>query len=298
MPLLTGPHAPWSSFIWDVSRLCLWLVLLTAVFVPLERACALHPARVLRRGIWTDLGYYCINSLLPAALLAVPLAMLATVVHQVVPSGWYSTVQSWPMGGRMLVGLVVADVGSYWGHRLSHTVPWLWRFHAVHHSAPHMDFLVNTRAHPVDLVVVRLFGLVPLTLLGLGSAGPQGALLPMVITLVGTFAGFFVHANVRWRFGPLEWLVATPAFHHWHHSKIAPVNRNYAATLPCIDRLFGTYHLPAAQWPAQYGIARDQPETLGGQLVEPLMALWSRWFPRARSSEAVGPDAVLAKSVQ
>ncbi|BDT69679.1 hypothetical protein os1_38710 [Comamonadaceae bacterium OS-1] len=286
------------SFCWDVFRLCLWLVLLTAIFVPLERLFALHPAKMLRRDIWTDVGYYFINSLLPAVLLSIPLAALATVAHHVVPAEWHTAVQSWPLWARVVAGLVVADIGSYWGHRLSHTVPWLWRFHAVHHSATHMDFLVNTRAHPVDLVVVRLFGLVPLTLLGLGSAGPQGALLPMVITLVGTLAGFFVHANVHWRFGPLEWLVSTPAFHHWHHSKIDHINRNYAATLPWIDRLFGTYYLPVSQWPAQYGIAQTLPETLGGQLAAPFVQTVARWFTRAQSSHSVHPNTGLDNPVQ
>lgn len=280
MHSLTGPQAPWMYFAWDVSRLCMWLVLLTAIFVPLERVFTLHPTKILRRGIWTDVGYYFINSLLPAALMAAPLAVLATLAHHVVPDGWHAAVQGLPLWVRVVVGLIVADIGSYWGHRLSHTLPWLWRFHAVHHSAPQMDFMVNTRAHPVDLVVLRLFGLVPLSLLGLGSAGTEGALLPVVVVLVGTFAGFFLHANVRWRFGPLEWLVATPAFHHWHHSKNHPINRNYAATLPWIDRFFGTHYLPASQWPAQYGVAQTMPETLGGQLLAPIVQPIARWFKR------------------
>ena len=265
MPSLTSLQASWHSVAADIFRLCLWLVLLTTIFVPLERLFALHPAKILRRDVWKDVGYYFLNSLLPAALMATPLALIATLAHRLVPTDWYASVQNMPLWIRIIAGLIVADIGSYWGHRLSHTMPWLWRFHAVHHSATHLDFLVNTRTHPIDLVVVRMFGLVPLTLLGLGSSGAQGALLPVVVTLVGTFAGFFLHANVRWRFGPLEWLVATPAFHHWHHSKLDPINRNYAATLPWIDRLFGTYHLPAAQWPAQYGIEQAMPDTLDGR---------------------------------
>ena len=269
MPSLSQLPAGLVSFAGDVLRLCLWLALLTAVFVPLERLFALHPARILRRGVWTDLMHYFLNSLLPAALMAAPLAVVAAAAHRVVPAAWQLALQELPLWARIMAGLIVADIGSYWGHRLSHATPWLWRFHAVHHSAEHLDFLVNTRAHPVDLVVVRMFGLVPLTLLGLGSPGAHGSWLSIAVVLVGVLAGFFLHANVRWRLGPLEWLVATPAFHHWHHSKTDHINRNYAATLPWIDRIFGTYYLPAGQWPAAYGITQPMPETLGGQLASP-----------------------------
>ncbi|MBY9061467.1 hypothetical protein K7957_00785 [Sphingomonas yunnanensis] len=56
-------------------------------------------------------------------------------------------------------------------------------------------------------------------------------------------------------------MVATPAFHHWHHVADAPLNRNFASTLSMIDRLFGTLHLPARAWPAHYGIGTAAGET-------------------------------------
>lgn len=258
-----------SSFLVDVARLCLWLVILTAIFVPLERLFARRPGPVWRREIGIDLGYYFLNSLVPAALIALPMALLATLVQWAMPAGFHAAVHALPLWLSIPVGLVVADIGSYWGHRLMHASPRLWHFHAVHHSAEHMDFLVNTRAHPVDMVVTRLSGLVPLYILGLGSAGPAGSFLPVVITLIGTFAGFFIHANVRWRLGPIEWLVATPAFHHWHHSRTDHIDRNFAATFPWLDRVFGTHYLPA-HFPAEYGTSEPQPATLVGQLVAPI----------------------------
>ena len=131
---------------------------------------------------------------------------------------------------------------------MSHQVPSLWRFQAVHHSAGHMDFLVNTRAHAVDIIATQLFGLVPLYALGL--AGPSGAgtatpvLVLVLVILIGTVWGFFMHANARLRFGQLEWLIATQTFHHWHHSRVEHTNRNCASMLPLLDCLFGTLYLP------------------------------------------------------
>ncbi|MBC7505266.1 MAG: sterol desaturase family protein [Sandarakinorhabdus sp.] len=255
-------------FVIDVLRLCLWLVILTAIFVPIERVFAQRPSKLLRPQIGNDLFYYFLSSLLPAVLLAVPLAMLGTAVRYVVPSGFHDAVHGLPLWVRLIAGLVVADIGSYWGHRFSHEWPLVWRFHALHHSAEHIDFLVNGRAHPVDLVWVRMWGLVPLYILGLGNVGAAGSLVPVVVTLFGVVMGFFVHANVRWRFGPLEWLMATPAFHHWHHTRSDHIDHNYAATFPFIDWLFGTLYLPG-QYPADYGTDHPVPPTIAGQLLTP-----------------------------
>lgn len=258
------------SFGVDVLRLGLWLAILAAVFVPLERLFALRPAKVWRAGIATDLGYYFLSSLLPAAMLALPLALLSTALNRVLPTEWLGWTTVLPFWARFALALLVAEVGTYWGHRWAHEVPLLWRFHAVHHSAEHMDWLVNGRAHPVDMVFVRLCGLVPLYALGL--ARPQGgADLAVATALVTTFWGFLVHANVRWRFGLLEQLLATPAFHHWHHTRNEHINRNYATMFPWMDRLFGSLHLPR-EWPAAYGIEAPMPARLHRQLLAPMIA--------------------------
>ena len=95
-------------------------------------------------------------------MLGFPLALLAAGVHQAMPWPMQDFVAHSPLWARMLAGLVVGEVGAYWGHRLSHEIPFLWRFHEVHHVAEHMDWLVNTRAHPVDMVFTRICTLVPL----------------------------------------------------------------------------------------------------------------------------------------
>lgn len=252
----------------DVLRLVLWLVLLAVIFVPLERFFGERHAGRSRTELFSDLGFYFISSLLPAALLAAPLALIAIAGQRLLPDAIPAALSALPLWGKILLGLLIGEVGTYWGHRLSHEIPWLWRYHAVHHSTEQLYFLANTRTHPVDMVVTRLFGLTPLYLLGLAGPSAAGSAAPVLLLLIGTVWGFFIHANLRWRFGPLEWLVATPAFHHWHHSKFEHINRNYASTLPVLDRLFGTYHLPRA-WPAACGIEAAMPQTLAGQLAAP-----------------------------
>jgi sterol desaturase/sphingolipid hydroxylase (fatty acid hydroxylase superfamily) len=97
-----------------------------------------------------------------------------------------------------------------------------------------------------------------------------GDLALILILLIGSLLGFFVHANLRWRFGWLEWLIATPAFHHWHHTNdgLEYINKNYSPTLPWVDLIFGTFYLPK-QWPKLYGISAAMPTNLAAQLLEP-----------------------------
>ena len=90
------------------------------------------------------------------------------------------------------------------------------------------------------------------------------------VMISGTLWSFFIHANVRWRLGPLEWLISTPAFHHWHHTNDEHRNRNFAAIFPWLDRLFRTLYLPAHP-PPVYGIDGHMSKTLAGQLIDPLL---------------------------
>ena len=241
-----------------------------AIFAPLERLAAHRPAKLWRREALTDVGYYFLNSLLTAAVISLPIAVLAQAARAIEPAAWRAAIDGLPPATRILAGLVIGELGFYWGHRITHAVPWLWRFHATHHAAEHLDFLVNTRAHPVDMVFTRLCGLAPLAILGLTGAASEAGWIGALVLGVGTLWGFFIHANVRWRFGPLEWLVATPGFHHWHHSRDEHLDRNFASMLPVLDWAFGTLHLPKRQWPSAYGVEGPAPAGLAAQLMEPL----------------------------
>lgn len=259
-----------GSIFGQLLHLAVWLALLALIFVPLERFFALREARVWRPQMAVDLVYYVLSSIPPVVISVLPLGALALAVHHIVPGGYYAAVDALPFAARLGLALIVGDIGFYWGHRLSHQIPFLWRFHALHHSAEHMDWLVNTRAHPVDMVFGRVFGLIPLYILGLAGPTGGGTEVAALIAIFSTFWGFFIHSNLRLRLGPLEWLVATPAFHHWHHTRSDHIDRNFASLFPVVDRVFGTYYVPR-EWPAEYGVRDPHPATLSAQLFDPLL---------------------------
>ena len=259
-------------FLRNLARLCAWLVLLAVIFLPLERLFAVHPQKFFRKALAQDLGYYFISGLVPALLLSVPLSLVALAAQGIVPYRFQAAIAAWPLWQRILAGLVVGEVGFYWGHRWTHEIPFLWRFHAVHHSPEQIYFLISSRAHPLDNVFIRLCGLIPAYILGVASPlTPAGGLVATLIVLLATIWGFFIHSNLRWRLGPLEWLIATPAFHHWHHTLDEPRDRNYASMLPWIDWIFGTHYLPRKRWPPNYGTETKLPDSLRSQLVYPFL---------------------------
>jgi sterol desaturase/sphingolipid hydroxylase (fatty acid hydroxylase superfamily) len=146
----------------------------------------------------------------------------------------------------------------------------LWRFHSVHHSTRHLDWISGFRNHPLDGVLLAPpFAFLLAAGVGAGTSG--------VLLVVQIVTGLFLHANVRWRWRPLQKFVITPEFHHWHHANEPDaLNRNYAALLPVWDLMFRTFHCPADRRPTVYGVAQPVPTGIIAQLRVPLAGLVSR----------------------
>jgi lathosterol oxidase len=236
------------------------LLAYSLVFIPLERLFARLPAQGIFRPGWrTDLTYFFVSALLVQVTTVLTLTPAMTLFEWAVWPELQRTVRGWPAVVQFLALLAVADFTQYWVHRAFHRIPTLWRFHAIHHSAEHMDWLAGSRLHLVDVAVTRGLTYVPIYLLGFAEA-------PLYTYLVIVSAqATFIHANVRFGFGPLRWLIATPQFHHWHHAdEVQAIDKNFAVHLPIIDACFGTMYLPD-RWPRGYGLA-DSPGVPPGYL--------------------------------
>jgi sterol desaturase/sphingolipid hydroxylase (fatty acid hydroxylase superfamily) len=248
-----------------------WFVLgvltTAALFVPLERAFALRREQgPFRRGWLTDTQYFFMSHALVQLMSVLVLAPAVNLGTLLAVPALKQAVQQVPLVLQFLACVLVADLAQYWIHRAFHAVPWLWRFHAVHHSAESMDWIAGSRLHLVDVIVTRGLVLLPLVVLGFDQRAVY-AYLALV-----SFHAVFIHANFAPRAAWIERWVAMPRYHHWHHA-IEPeaVDRNFAVHLPMIDRWFGTHHLPGDAWPSGYGVAGlDAPQGYFRQLVWPL----------------------------
>jgi sterol desaturase/sphingolipid hydroxylase (fatty acid hydroxylase superfamily) len=243
------------------------LFLLGLVFVPMERLFTLREQHIFRRGWQTDLKHFFVSH------AGVQLFSFVTLIPVQVALGWTQgygfrqAVAAQPVWLQFLEILLVVDLVSYWVHRAFHQVPWLWNFHAIHHSSLHMDWLAGSRTHLLDAVVNRALGFVPIFVLGFAAP----ALYAYLVFV--SFHAVYIHANVNHRWPGLRWVLATPEFHHWHHtSDEEGLDKNFAVFLSFIDVVFGTAHLPA-HWPQRYGTVKFQPpDSYLGQLVYPFQS--------------------------
>lgn len=236
------------------------------LFVPLERVFPARGAQTVFRPEWQeDMFYYLVSSMLVQVLGFLTMA----------PSNWVnanvdlSETQAWigsiPFWLQVVIIMAATDFVQYWVHRAFHTFPALWRFHAIHHSTKHMDWLAGARMHLAEIAILRGLTAVPMFTLGFDPAAIQGYLL------IVYFYSSFIHANFGWHMGFLERFFVTPRFHHWHHgSDREAIDINYASHFPIYDWLFGTHHLPETEWPKDYGVVGDNvPRGYWKQFLHP-----------------------------
>jgi lathosterol oxidase len=253
---LGGPSVPLPAEVGPGAGIGLdWFLLnallMTALFVPLERLAPRDPdQRVFRPGWSTDAAYTFVGHAsiqLVSALVVLPGQLLRD--HLV----GAATLGRLPLLLQLPLVLVVADLAFYWVHRAAHRFPFLWRLHRLHHSNEALDWLASERLHLAEIVIVRAAVLIPLTLLGFS----QTAVLVYV-----TFASFhavFIHANFRPGLRWLEPFLVTPRLHHLHHATDAEaIDKNFAVHLPLLDRLFGTLFAPRDRWPTRTGVVGFQ----------------------------------------
>lgn len=253
------PETPYVALDWFL----LSIFFLALIFVPLERLFARVKQHLFRRGWRTDLAHFGVSHLLVQVTVFLTMLPAAIFFHWAISDRFQAAVASQPIWLQFIEAMFVADLFAYVAHRLFHEIPFLWRFHQIHHSSELLDWLAASRLHVVDIIVTRAFGFLPLYIMGFSSTAIYAYLT------WASFQAIFIHSNVRFKFGPLRYLFATPQFHHWHHSA-ALYNKNFAVHLPIIDKLFGTFHLPGDEWPDVYGIEGSPvPDGYVKQLVYP-----------------------------
>ena len=257
--LHNGPAIGLDWFLLDI-------LMMTLIFSPIE---VLWPAyreqSVFRNGWLTDIVYFLSTHLpiqITTFLILLPATQLSSFLS--IPA-LTNAVGRLPWLVQFFLAVLVADLAEYWIHRAFHKVPFMWSFHAIHHSSNSLDWIAGSRSHIVDDVAVRGFILIPMMCVFSHN---------MLVAYL-----FFVNIHATWahcNFGPtikwLEPLLIQPRYHHWHHtSQPEAIDKNFAIHFPWIDRIFGTHYLPADKWPDNYGLHNEKiPAGFWGQTIYPL----------------------------
>lgn len=195
----------------------------------------------------------------------------AAALSSLAPTGLWP--HHWPVVAQVLLASTVREFFDYWAHRAMHEIPFLWRLHATHHSAPRLYWLNGTRTHPFEIALrFGLVGVVPLALLGIDAR-------VLALTAVAALAAdTFQHANIALRLGPLAWICSIGDAHRWHHSRArGEADANYGNVYLIWDAVFGTRYLPAdREAPTEVGIEGLDafPKGFVGQWLSPFR--WSR----------------------
>jgi sterol desaturase/sphingolipid hydroxylase (fatty acid hydroxylase superfamily) len=262
---------------------------LVLVFRPLEWAFPAKNGQRFFRPAWlTDLFFFLGQYFIWSGLVFWLLTRFGGWLGAILPTGFRAGVaaQSWWL--QALEVIVLSDFFVYWGHRLQHRTPILWRFHAVHHSAEHLDWLAAHREHPVDSIYT--VGLINLPAFILGFPLQT---LGLLIAFRGIWA-IYIHSNVRLPLPWIRWLIGAPELHHWHHDRNKDAG-NYANISPLMDLIFGTYVCPDHE-PASLGLAGEPlPQNYLAQLIYPFLPRKAsrkldRFFVRKPAPEAPSPS--------
>jgi sterol desaturase/sphingolipid hydroxylase (fatty acid hydroxylase superfamily) len=269
--LLGGASVPINGSLGDGPAIGLdWflldMLLMTLIFSPIEVLWPAYPEQKVFRKEWLlDIGYFLSTHLpiqVTSFLILLPATQLTTYLGI---SAVLDSMGHLPWLVQFFLAVLVADLCEYFLHRMFHTVPFLWRFHAIHHSSKALDWIAGSRAHLVEDIVVRGGMLIPMMFVF-----PQDIIVAYLlwVTIHATWAHCNFRPTIKW----LEPFLVQPRFHHWHHtSQKEAIDKNFAIHFPWIDRIFGTYYFPEdGKWPDSYGLDNEKiPEGFWRQFFYP-----------------------------
>ena len=212
---------------------------------------------------WNDFLY---NVVYPFAQLGAALVALWVTGQQASASTTDLFGLGLPFVAQLIILILLVDLSWYISHRAFHTIPMLWKMHALHHNSEQLHVLNNARQHPLEvfafflpiMLVVQIID-VPLALLNWYFA--------FQLTV-----GLLTHSNLAVNTGWLSWIFNTPELHHWHHSRLRKEHdNNYGSVTMVWDHLFGTYFNPRDRRASEdIGVDADVPVGWFGQLSLPL----------------------------
>ena len=232
---------------------------LAALFV-FER---IYPATIWLGGLnrmGRNFGLAGFNAVL-SPLIVLPLAQFADASSL----DWRP--DSWASSWMIAADLLVLDLWIYWWHRFNHAVPFLWRFHEVHHLDDTLDSTSALRFHFGEVVLSSLVRATVIIVLDVPFTSV------VVFETLVMLSALFHHSNIRlplWLEKPLSFLIVTPKIHWVHHHAFRPdTDSNYSAILSVWDRVFGSASLTQRTPDMAVGVEGLKDRGIIGLLLRP-----------------------------
>lgn len=202
--------------------------------------------------------------------------------------------KSWPAIAVFGLFLIFDDLSQYWWHRLSHSIPWLYKLHRPHHNAEYLSIRVVYRNNLFYYMLMPGLWLSGI-LIYLGGGWVYAFYIVLKMAVI-----YGAHSDVRWdqplyrikALSPIMWVVerviSTPATHSAHHGKhaadgVTHYKGNYGNLLFFWDVLFGTAKI-TRQYPQSFGVENLPDTTAAEQLLWPIVRTSE---PVAQSMEQV-----------
>lgn len=256
-----------------VQGIAIAFVVLSVVFFVAQKVWPSVPGqRTFRRGFLTDVCYWAFTPLVTRVVtpIAVGIALIPIALANGIELKDLKTLAEGrgelakqPLWLQAIQIFLIGDFIGYWQHRWFHG-GWRWRFHSIHHSSTELDWLSSVRLHPVNDILARIIQAVPIVALGYNVAAVA------FFTAFTTIYAITLHANLSWTYGPFRYVIASPAFHRWHHTSEAEgQDKNFAGFFPIWDLVFGTFYMPKGRQPEEFDVADPVPTGLLGQLIYP-----------------------------
>ncbi len=194
---------------------------------------------------------------------------LASLVKYLEPYGHSLWPSELPGVVQVFLFLLIKDFFRYWFHRALHEIPFLWRFHATHHSVKRLYWFNGIRSHPMEVVGQAFFYVIPFALL------QPSAEIVLVAILMQFAIGTFQHANIDLKLGFWEYIFSIGDNHRYHHYPNKEVgDSNYGGEFIVWDILFGTFHKVPGKRPHDkigIGTAPNYPMTMAGLMIAPFL---------------------------
>jgi sterol desaturase/sphingolipid hydroxylase (fatty acid hydroxylase superfamily) len=203
---------------------------------------------------------------------------------------------SLPVPAGAALAFLLLDLSFYYWHRVNHSIPFLWRFHNVHHVDPDLDVSTSFRFHFGEVALSALFRAVQIAVIGV--SGWTYAAYELIFQL----NTMFHHSNVRLPIRLerlLNLVLVTPRMHGIHHSQVrAETDSNYSVVFSWWDRLHRSVRLNVPQSRIEIGVpgySRPEDNRLRAALALPFRrqkAYWRRpdGEPVERDAAVLGPD--------